>query len=112
VQIALFPHTQLVPGAYRRRAKSGANRDPSIHQGELYRNPRILLQDYDYRNPTLELSEQEQLNQLLWDEQASGESLREGMRMSTVLYDAAKQYLASDDGVWLVCDMAAYKAAK
>lgn len=70
-----------------------------------------MFQEYDYNNPTKELSEDEFLEQLLWNSDRAGEAYLRSIPPTLWFYNGFKACLDSEDGKYIIIDMYAYRRA-
>uniref|UniRef100_A0A0N5AS48 Hist_deacetyl domain-containing protein n=1 Tax=Syphacia muris TaxID=451379 RepID=A0A0N5AS48_9BILA len=69
------------------------------------------IKEYDYNNPTKELSEDEFLEQLLWNSDRAGEAYLRSIPPTLWFYNGFKACLDSEDGKYIIIDMYAYRRA-
>uniref|UniRef100_A0A914RND6 Histone deacetylase domain-containing protein n=1 Tax=Parascaris equorum TaxID=6256 RepID=A0A914RND6_PAREQ len=68
-------------------------------------------EEYDYNNKTVELSEKEFLEQLLWNSEIAGQAFLLSIPITLWFYEGMKNCVESESNKYLIIDMYAYNSA-
>ncbi|VDM47525.1 unnamed protein product [Toxocara canis] len=70
-----------------------------------------VFQEYDYESETIELTEDEFLEQLLWNSEKAGQAYLLSIPITLWFYEGMNKCLNNESGVYLIIDMRTYREA-